>query len=120
MVNTISVDCVNLTAYTPAETTELVSRAGVKKGNTPPHKIFLSAFSAGCLLSFGCAVSLTVLSSPWYQENAPGLIKIVGALVFPVGLVMVALTGADLFTATTMVSWCIPNVTLYFLDTWLT
>lgn len=120
MVNTISVDCVNLTAYTPAETTELVSRAGVKKGNTPPHKIFLSAFSAGCLLNFGCAVSLTVLSSPWYQENAPGLIKIVGALVFPVGLVMVALTGADLFTATTMVSSYIPNVTLYFLDTWLT
>ena len=105
MVNPVLVDVVNLTAYTPAETTELVSHAGVKKGNMRPDKIFLSAVSAGCLLGFGSAVSLTVLSSPWYQENAPGLIKIIGALVFPVGLVMVALTGADLFTATTMVSW---------------
>ena len=91
-------------AYTPAETAELVSRTGVKKGNMRPDKIFLSAVSAGCLLSFGCSVSLTALTAPWYQENAPGLTKLAGAAVFPLGLVMAVLTGADLFTATTMVS----------------
>ncbi|KAF4464656.1 formate transporter [Fusarium albosuccineum] len=102
MSNPLVVNIANLAAYTPAETIELVSRAGVRKGNMRPDKVFLSAVSAGCLLSFGCAVSLTALTAPWYQENAPGLIKLVGAGVFPLGLVMVVLTGADLFTATTM------------------
>ncbi|KXX72852.1 putative formate transporter, partial [Madurella mycetomatis] len=102
MSNPLVANITNLAAFTPAETAELVSRAGVKKGNTQPHKVFLSAVSAGCLLSFGCSVSLTTLATPWYQENAPGLIKLVGGAVFPLGLVMVVLTGADLFTATTM------------------
>lgn len=103
MSNPLVVNINNLAAYTPAETVELISRAGVKKGNMRPDKVFLSAVSAGCLLSFGCAVSLTAMTAPWYQENAPGLIKLIGAGVFPLGLVMVVLTGADLFTATTMV-----------------
>lgn len=103
MGNPILVNVVNIAAYTPAETIELVSRAGVKKGNMRPDKVFLSAVSAGCLLSFGCAVSLSAYTAPWFQENAPGLIRMIGALVFPLGLVMVVLTGADLFTATTMV-----------------
>ncbi|KAH7136286.1 Formate/nitrite transporter-domain-containing protein [Dactylonectria macrodidyma] len=100
--NKLAVDVTNLAAYTPDQTAELISRAGVKKGNMRPDKIFLSAVSAGCLLSFGCAVSLTALAAPWYQENAPGVIKLFAASVFPLGLVLVVLTGADLFTATTM------------------
>ncbi|KAJ3526680.1 hypothetical protein NM208_g11072 [Fusarium decemcellulare] len=89
-------------AYTPAETAEVICRAGVKKGHLRPDKVFLSAVLGGCILSFGCAVSLTALTAPWYQENAPGLIKLIGAAVFPLGLVIVILTGADLFTSTNM------------------
>ncbi|KAL6407359.1 hypothetical protein AUP68_10190 [Ilyonectria robusta] len=74
-----TIDVANFAAYTPAETAELICRDGVKKGHLRPDKVFLSAVSAGCILSFGCAVSLTALTAPWYQENAPGLIKLVGA-----------------------------------------
>lgn len=90
--------------YSPAEAIELVSRAGVNKGNMRPDKVFLSAISAGCLLSFGCGATLITSTAPWYQENAPGLIKAIGASVFPFGLVSVLITGVDLFTASTMVS----------------
>jgi formate/nitrite transporter FocA (FNT family) len=79
----------NINSYTPAEAIELVGRAGVKKGNMRPDKIFLSAVSAGCLLSFAAASCLVVNTAPWYQDNAPGLIKTAGALVFPYGLVMI-------------------------------
>ena len=48
---------------------------------------------------------LTVSSAPWYQENAPGLIRTTGAMLFPIGLVMIVLTGADLFTSNVMVFW---------------
>lgn len=79
----------NLACYTPAETIELVSRAGVAKGNMRPDKVFMSAISAGCLLSFACAVALICNTSPWYQENAPGLIRTVAAMVFPFGFVAI-------------------------------
>ena len=104
MSNPLVVSISNLAAYTPQETIELVSRSGVKRGNMRPDKVFLSAVSAGCLLGFGCGVSLCAMTAPWYTENAPGLVKLFGAGVFPLGLVLVVLTGADLFTATTMVS----------------
>lgn len=101
---TSHLDAAVFAAYTPAETTELICRAGVKKGNLSLDRIFLSAIIGGCILSFGCAVSLIALTSPWYQENAPGLIRLIGAAVFPLGLVTIVLTGAELFTSTNMVS----------------
>ena len=37
-------------------------------------------------------------------SSAPGLIRTISAMVFPVGLIMVVLTGADLFTSYCMYS----------------
>ena len=54
------------------------------------------------LTSRACALVLSVNAAPWYQENAPGLIRMVAALLFPIGLVMITLTGADLFTSNIM------------------
>lgn len=71
--------------YTPRETTELVSRAGVAKAHMRIDKVFISSVNAGFILSFACATHLSIQSSPWYQENAPGLIRAIGALVFPYG-----------------------------------
>lgn len=104
MVNPTLVNVVNIAPYTPAESIELVSRTGVKKGNMRADVVFLSAISAGCLLSFGGAASFVASTAPWFQDNAPGLMRVAGALVFPIGFVMVVLTGADLFTASNMVS----------------
>ncbi|ESZ92723.1 hypothetical protein SBOR_6888 [Sclerotinia borealis F-4128] len=66
--------------------------------------MFINSFIGGGLLSFGCALSLSTNASPWFQTNAPGLIRTISAMVFPVGLIMVVLTGADLFTSYCMYS----------------
>jgi len=79
----------SMAAYTPAETIELVSRAGARKGVMRPDKVFLSATSAGCLLGLSCGATLVALTAPWYQENAPGLMRFLGAVVFPVGLILI-------------------------------
>ncbi|EKG20088.1 Formate/nitrite transporter [Macrophomina phaseolina MS6] len=89
-------------SYSPAQAIEMVSRAGVKKGNMRPEKIFLSAFSAGCFLSFAAASCLVANTSPWLQENAPGVARLLGAIVFPYGLVLIVLTGTDLCTGSFM------------------
>jgi len=91
-------------AFTPAQTTELVSRIGAKKARMRIDKMFVNSFLGGALISFGCALSLSTNSSPWFQANAPGLIRTISAMVFPVGLIMVVLTGADLFTSYCMYS----------------
>ncbi|KAE9371573.1 hypothetical protein N431DRAFT_410451 [Stipitochalara longipes BDJ] len=91
-------------AFTPAQTTELVSRIGAKKARMRIDKMFINSFMGGALISFGCALALSTNSSPWFQTNAPGLIRTISAMVFPVGLIMVVLTGADLFTSYCMYS----------------
>lgn len=68
-------------------------------------KLFVNSLMTGPLLGFGCAVLVSTNASPWYQENAPGLIRTIGALTFPVGLVMIVLSGSDLFTSNTMFMW---------------
>ncbi|KAF1842866.1 uncharacterized protein K460DRAFT_387126 [Cucurbitaria berberidis CBS 394.84] len=88
--------------YTPLESLEIVSRMGVKKANMRLDKTFLSAVSAGMLLSFACATLISTNTAPWYQENAPGLIRTLAALVFPYGLVTVQMTGSDLCTGSFM------------------
>jgi len=89
-------------AFTPAQTIELVARTGCKKAHMRIDKLFWNSFMAGPLLGFGCAILLSVNASPWYEENAPGLLRMLGALLFPVGLVMIVMSGADLWTTNIM------------------
>jgi formate/nitrite transporter FocA (FNT family) len=79
----------NMASYSPAETIELMSRVGARKGRLRPDKIFLSAVSSGCLVSFASGAALIATAAPWLQENAPGIIKMISGLVFPSGIVMV-------------------------------
>ncbi|KAH8648661.1 Formate/nitrite transporter-domain-containing protein [Xylariales sp. PMI_506] len=94
----VDVRVVNLASFTPAETIELVSRAGVVKANTRMDRVFLSAVSGGCMIGFASASYVCVTTAPWFQVNAPGVIEMVGAFIFPYGLLLVVLTGAELCT----------------------
>ncbi|KAK4167110.1 Formate/nitrite transporter-domain-containing protein [Cladorrhinum sp. PSN259] len=94
----------NMASYTPAETIELMSRSGARKGRMRPDKIFFSAFSSGCIVSFASASALIATAAPWFQENAPGLIRMVSGLVFPSGIVMILLSGGELFTGSNMIT----------------
>ncbi|KAJ5811948.1 hypothetical protein N7474_008249 [Penicillium riverlandense] len=91
-----------LDAFTPREVIELVARAGVDKGNMRLDKVFMSSVSAGCLLAFACGTALSTNATPWFQDNAAGLMRTIAALVFPYGLCMIILTGADLCTGSFM------------------
>lgn len=70
-----------MNAHSPKETIELCGRAGTAKANMRIDKMFLSSVMAGMLLAFACAVLLSTNTAPWFQDNAPGLIRTVAALV---------------------------------------
>lgn len=90
-------------SLTPTEVVYAVGEAGAHKGTTRVDKVFFSGVSAGCLLAFACGTVLSTNTAPAWQESAPGLIRTVGAVVFPYGLCMILLTGADLCTGSFMV-----------------
>ncbi|KAK4647974.1 uncharacterized protein QC761_106050 [Podospora bellae-mahoneyi] len=94
----------NMAAYTPKETAELMSRIGAMRGRARPDKIFFSAFMAGCLVSFTSASAVIATAAPWFQENAPGLIRMISGLIFPSGIVMILISGSELFTGSNMIT----------------
>lgn len=89
-------------ADSTVKTMELISRIGQKKSKMRLDKLWWNSVLAGPLLGFGCAITLSTNAAPWYQDNAPGLIRTVAASFFPIGLILVVLTGADLYTSNVM------------------
>lgn len=76
------------------------------KANYKKTKTFALAIAAGALIAFGAQVSLTVMTGT--AENLSwGLAKLIGAITFSTGLMMVVLTGAELFTGNTMMTFSV-------------
>ncbi|KAI9442745.1 Formate/nitrite transporter [Lactarius indigo] len=88
----------------PAEVATAMVEAAVVKHRTRIDMIFFKAFLAGAMLSFGGLLS-EVLQGGAAGLNAsnPGIVKILGGFVFPVGLVMIVLQGQELLTSNMMV-----------------
>lgn len=94
----------------PPQTMVILSDIGTKKAKQRLDKMFIQCVAGSFLLGFGCAMNVSTNASPWFQENAPDLIKAIAACFFPVGLIMCFLIGADLLTSYCMVSlgkWCL-------------
>lgn len=79
---------------TPSEIAESVINSGVKKANLRNTQQITLSILAGVYIAFG-AHGANMLS---HSINNPGLAKLLSGLIFPAGLIMVILAGAELFT----------------------
>lgn len=84
--------------YTANELMENYSAAGVKKAGLPIWKMFLLGILAGMFIAFGCATTNTAAHSLTDVSAA----RTISGLLFPGGLAMVLLVGAELFTGNCM------------------
>lgn len=85
---------------------ELADKVMPAKANFRKSKTFVLAIMAGALIAFGAQVSLTVMTGT--AENLSwGIAKLVGAMTFATGLMMVVLTGAELFTGNVMMTFSV-------------
>ena len=66
----------------------------VGKVECPAYKLFIKAILAGMMIAFGAAGS----SVAAHDIANVGLARLVAGVVFPMGLMMVVMTGAELFT----------------------
>ncbi|KIM61797.1 hypothetical protein SCLCIDRAFT_1215622 [Scleroderma citrinum Foug A] len=88
---------------TPAEVSVALVKQAVERHNTRYDKTFFKAVLAGVMLSFGGLLDLIISGgSPSLNSANPGLVKVLGGFVFPVGLVMLVLQGFDLLTSNLM------------------
>ena len=85
--------------FTPAEITLNYAKAGKVKAERTFGKMFILAILAGTMIAFGAAFSNTAVHA---MENV-GLARLVSGLLFPFGLIMVMLTGAELFTGNCLI-----------------
>ncbi|MBK5720933.1 formate/nitrite transporter family protein [Dysgonomonas sp. Marseille-P4677] len=89
-----------LNYYKPKEITHSFAASADIKSNMILIKFCILSVLGGVFIAFGGLLSVVVAGGmPGVAASNPGLIKFVAGVLFPVGLIMVSITGADLFTS---------------------
>ena len=92
-------DCVS-----PSEVASSIAKSVMpKKVRYGLLKMFLLAIAAGAFVAFGAHSCLTVMTGT--ISVSWGLAKLIGGIVFSTGLMMVVLTGAELFTGNVLMTF---------------
>lgn len=93
-------------SLTPSATVhELSDSVMTGKAEYSKTKMFALAIAAGAFIAFGAQVSLTVMTGD--STMGWGFTKLIGAMTFATGLMMVVLTGAELFTGNVMMTFSV-------------
>ena len=88
--------------YSPQEIVEKVNLATENRMKTSPQKIFVAAILGGAYIAFGSFLALIIGGNlPGIQAENIGIQKLIFGAVFPLGLMFVAIAGAELFTGNT-------------------
>lgn len=85
----------NHDAYKPAKIALLVESVGVGKAHLPVMQMFVLAILAGAFIGFGAAAYTAVMTG---ADASFGPSRLLGGLVFSLGLILVIVGGAELFT----------------------
>jgi formate transporter len=100
-----------LDAYKPAEMAKRVEAAGVAKARLPLIPTFTLAILAGGFIAFGAMFyTLSVTGS----DLGFGPTRVLGGVVFSLGLILVIVGGAELFTGNNLIvmAWASGDVSL--------
>jgi len=85
----------------PAAMAKVAEEAGVYKATKQPLTTFFLAITAGVFISIAFVFYITVTTG---SGAVPfGLAKLVGGICFSLGLMLVVICGADLFTSTVLI-----------------
>ena len=79
---------------TPSEIAEFTVNAGIKKANLTVMNQFILGILAGAFIAFGAQAA----NMASHTITNVSIAKFIGGLIFPVGLMMVLMAGAELFT----------------------
>lgn len=108
-----------LDAYSPQQIAEKVETIGVAKARLPLLAVFMLAVLAGGFIGLGALFSVIVVSDPALSF---AVARVLGGVVFSLGLVLVVVAGAELFTGNNLMvmAWASRRIsTLELARNWL-
>jgi formate/nitrite transporter len=88
-------------AYSPRQIAARVQQIGVTKATASPLQIFALALLAGAFIALGAAFFTVVTFDS--SGVAAGLLRLIGGLAFCLGLILVVIAGAELFTGNNLI-----------------
>jgi formate/nitrite transporter len=103
-----------LDAYAPAQIALRVREVGVTKATMPVLTMFALAILAGAFIALGSLFfTMTMTTGTTGQPPAFGLMRLAGGLTFSLGLILVVVGGAELFTGNNLIAmaWASGRVT---------
>ncbi len=94
---------------TPKEVINIVNTLALTKGEYKIKKTLILAFLAGAYVAFGGLLAIIVGGgSPGLAVENPGITKFLFGAAFPLGLILVVILGAELFTGNN--AYFMPNL----------
>ena len=103
-----------LDAYAPAQIAMRVREVGVTKATMPVLTMFALAILAGAFIALGSLIfTMTMTTGTTGQPPAFGLMRFAGGRTFSLGLILVVVGGAELFTGNNLIAmaWASGRVT---------
>lgn len=103
-------DIYGLDVYSPGEIAEKVENVGVAKARLPLLSVIMLGILAGAFISMG-AMYFTLITAD--KSLSFGLSRLLGGLTFSLGLILVILAGAELFTGNNLLvmAWVSRRIT---------
>jgi len=96
----------SLDALLPAAMAERAEAVGVAKAALPLPRLFALAVLGGVFISLGAVFSTAVTAG---TGLAPGISRLIGGLSFSLGLILVVVGGAELFTGNMLIVMAAAN-----------
>ncbi|MHB8135950.1 MAG: formate transporter FocA [Anaerolineaceae bacterium] len=110
----------NFDSFLPPAMAQKAEELGVRKANLPFFKVLMLAILAGAFIALGAAFSTTTLAG---SAALPyGVARLLAGLAFSLGLILVVVGGAELFTGNSLIvmAWASGKIkTLALLRNWL-
>lgn len=99
-------------AFSPREIAEKVENIGVAKARLPLMPMIMLGILAGVFIGLGAMYAVLVVSD---TSLGFGLSRILGGLVFSMGLIMVVIAGAELFTGNNLLvmAWADGKISMH-------
>ncbi|MBL7897576.1 MAG: formate/nitrite transporter family protein [Crocinitomicaceae bacterium] len=91
----------NTDAYNPSEIAQRIEQVGVTKARLPLLKLFVLALLAGAFISMGALFYIVVTTN---GDLGFGISRLIGGITFSLGLILVVIAGAELFTGNNLMA----------------
>ena len=88
-------------AFSPSEIAERVEKTGVAKARLPIHALLMLGMLAGAFIGLGSLYYVIVVSDPALPIAVQ---RVLGGVVFSLGLLLVVVAGAELFTGNNLIA----------------